>query len=54
MDVLVLGCGVVGLTSAVLLQEAGYSTQVWALLLPPHTTSDKGTVLCTALPLSAV
>src|ERR1700753_3130470 len=36
----VLGAGVIGLSSAVLLQEAGYSVRIWAKDLPPHTTSN--------------
>ncbi len=40
MDVLVLGCGVAGLSCALRLKEAGYGVRVWARELPPHTTSD--------------
>jgi D-amino-acid oxidase len=38
--VTVLGGGVVGLTTAVVLQEAGYSVQVFAREFSPNTTSD--------------
>jgi D-amino-acid oxidase len=36
----VLGCGVSGLTSAILLLENGYPVQIWAKDLPPQTTSN--------------
>jgi D-amino-acid oxidase len=36
----VIGCGVVGLSSAIMLLEAGYQVRVWAKDLPPHTTSN--------------
>jgi D-amino-acid oxidase len=38
--VLVLGCGVVGLSSAIRLREAGAEVTIWARDLPPHTTSN--------------
>jgi D-amino-acid oxidase len=37
---LVLGSGVIGLTTAVTLAETGASVTVWAKDFPPHTTSD--------------
>lgn len=39
-DVTVIGCGVVGLSSAIRLQEAGFSVGIVSRELPPHTTSD--------------
>ena len=39
--VLVLGAGVIGLTTAITLQQAGYTVDVWARDLPPYTTSNK-------------
>lgn len=39
-DILVLGCGVSGLTTGVLLQEAGHRVNIWAKTLPPYTTSN--------------
>ena len=39
-DVAVLGCGILGLTSAALLQRAGYRVTIYARALPPHTTSN--------------
>lgn len=40
MEILVLGCGVSGLTSAIRLQEAGHTVRIWAKALPPETTSN--------------
>lgn len=40
MHVVILGCGVSGLSCGVRLLEAGYSVEIWARELPPHTTSD--------------
>jgi len=40
MRVIVLGCGVSGLSCGVRLLEAGYPVELWARELPPHTTSD--------------
>ena len=40
MHVLVLGCGVSGLSSGIRLLEAGHTVELWARELPPHTTSD--------------
>jgi len=42
----VIGCGVIGLTSALRLREAGRDVQILAERLPPHTTSDKAGALC--------
>ena len=39
MQTLVLGCGVIGLTSAIRLQEAGFAVHVVTRDLPPATTS---------------
>lgn len=40
-DILVLGAGVVGLTSAIRLREAGHSVRVLAAARTPNTTSDR-------------
>jgi D-amino-acid oxidase len=40
MDILVLGCGVSGLTTGVRLLEAGHRVRIWAKDLPPRTTSN--------------
>ncbi len=40
MRVLVLGCGVSGLSCGIRLLEAGHAVELWARELPPHTTSD--------------
>lgn len=40
MDILVIGCGVAGLTSGLRLLEAGHSVTIWAKELPPYTTSN--------------
>ena len=39
--VIVVGCGVSGLSTAICLQENGFAVEIWAEALPPHTTSDK-------------
>ena len=39
-DVAVLGCGILGLTSAQLLSRAGWRVTIYAKALPPHTTSN--------------
>ncbi len=39
-EVAVLGSGVVGLTSAQVLQEQGFRVRIYAREFPPHTTSD--------------
>lgn len=38
--VAVIGSGIVGLTTACLLQEAGFAVTLYAAALPPHTTSN--------------
>ncbi len=38
--VAVIGSGVIGLTSAIRLREAGFAVTLFARTLPPHTTSD--------------
>ncbi len=43
--VIVVGAGVIGLSSAILLQEAGFEVTIWAAELTPHTTSDKAAAL---------
>ena len=40
MNILVIGCWVSGLTSALCLLEAGQSVSIWAKEQPPHTTSN--------------
>lgn len=40
MNILVLGCGVSGLTTGLCLLEANYSVTIWARDLPPQTTSN--------------
>jgi D-amino-acid oxidase len=40
MDILVLGCGVSGLSTGVRLLEAGHRVRIWAKNLPPETTSN--------------
>lgn len=35
-----LGGGVIGLSTAIRLQEAGHAVKIWAQELPPHTTSN--------------
>lgn len=40
MDILIIGCGVSGLTTGVRLLEAGHSVRIWAEKLPPETTSN--------------
>lgn len=39
--ILVLGCGVSGLSSGILLLKAGFEVTIWAKDLPPNTTSNK-------------
>ena len=36
----VIGCGVIGLTSARQLQRRGFDVSIYAMSLPPHTTSN--------------
>jgi D-amino-acid oxidase len=40
MDILVIGCGVSGLSCGVRLIEAGHAVRIWARDMPPHTTSS--------------
>jgi D-amino-acid oxidase len=44
-DVLVLGAGVSGLSSAILLRQAGYDVRIWARELPPQTTSNRAAAI---------
>jgi D-amino-acid oxidase len=41
-DFAVLGCGIMGLTTARLLQDRGFRVTIYARDLPPHTTSNVG------------
>lgn len=36
----IIGCGVIGLTTARLLQDHGFTVAIYAAALPPYTTSD--------------
>ncbi len=40
LNVIVIGCGVSGLSCARLLQDAGHRVTIWAQRWSPHTTSD--------------
>jgi D-amino-acid oxidase len=40
VEILVLGCGVSGLTTALTLLDAGHTPRIWARDLPPNTTSN--------------
>jgi D-amino-acid oxidase len=40
MEILIIGCGVSGLTTGLSLLEAGWSVTIWARDLPPATTSN--------------
>jgi D-amino-acid oxidase len=40
VEVLIIGCGVSGLSSGVRLLEAGHRVRIWAEKLPPDTTSN--------------
>src|SRR5438067_9572249 len=40
MNILVIGCGVSGLTTGLCLLESGYTVSIWAKELPPFTTSN--------------
>lgn len=46
-NVVVVGCGVIGLTSAIRLQEEGYSVRIIARDTPPWTTSNKAAAIWT-------
>lgn len=39
-SVAILGCGVIGLTTALMLRRRGFETTIYAEALPPHTTSN--------------
>lgn len=39
-EILVVGCGVAGLSTAILLQRAGHRVTIWAADTPPRTTSN--------------
>ena len=39
--ILVVGAGVIGLTTALRLRAVGHAVTIWASQLPPHTTSDQ-------------
>lgn len=40
VDIIVIGCGVAGLSCARLLQEQGHRVRIWAATQSPRTTSD--------------
>lgn len=40
-EILILGAGVSGLSTGILLLKRGYKVSIWAKDLPPNTTSDK-------------
>jgi D-amino-acid oxidase len=40
MEILIIGCGVSGLSTGVRLLEAGHGVRIWAKALPPETTSN--------------
>lgn len=44
-DAVVVGCGIIGLTSALRLQEAGWTVRIVARDLPPWTTSNKAAAI---------
>jgi D-amino-acid oxidase len=46
MDAIVVGAGVIGLTTAVRLAESGRQVEVWTDELPPSTTSAVAGALC--------
>ncbi|MDO8583182.1 MAG: FAD-dependent oxidoreductase [bacterium] len=43
--ILILGAGVSGLSTAILLLKKGYSVMIWAKDLPPNTTSNKAAAI---------
>lgn len=45
MKIIVIGCGVMGLTSGLCLLEAGYEVTIWARELPPNTTSNRAAAI---------
>jgi D-amino-acid oxidase len=40
-EIAIIGCGVIGLSTAHLLLDKGYKVRIYASQLPPHTTSDR-------------
>jgi D-amino-acid oxidase len=40
LNIIVIGCGVIGLTTALVLREAGHRVRIWARDRPPHLTSS--------------
>lgn len=44
-EIVVVGCGVIGLSTAVRLQEAGYRVKIVARDLPPATTSNRAAAI---------
>lgn len=44
-EIVVVGCGVIGLTTAIRLQEAGYAVRIVARDIPPWTTSNKAAAI---------
>ena len=44
-DVIIVGAGVSGLSVGILLLKQGYSVEIWAQDIPPHTTSDVAAAL---------
>lgn len=47
--ILVLGAGVSGLSTAILLPKKYYQVTIWAKDLPPYTTSNKTAAVCIPL-----
>jgi len=45
MNLIIIGCGVSGLSCGIRLLESGYGVQIWARDLPPHTTSNVATAV---------
>jgi D-amino-acid oxidase len=39
-DIIVIGCGIIGLTTAIQLQDAGHRVTIWAETIPPETNSN--------------
>jgi D-amino-acid oxidase len=39
--ILVIGCGIIGLSSSLVLKRLGFHVTIWAKDLPPNTTSNK-------------